>query len=105
MRSGALRHKITIQQPAEAQDASGSVESSWIPFATVSAAYEPQSGKESFTEDQEQATSSIRFRVRYLSGVTPKMRISFDSRLFDILFVKDVGGRRKQLHIMCEEQV
>jgi len=105
MRAGALRHQIIIQSAAEAPDASGSPVEAWSTFATVRAAYEPQSGKESFTEDQEQATANTRFRIRYLSGVTAKMRISFDSRVFDIQSVIDVGGRGKQLHIMCAENV
>ena len=104
MRAGALRHQIIIQSVAETPDASGSPEV-WSTFATVSAAYEPQSGKESMTEDQEQATLTTRFRIRYLSGVTAKMRISFDSRIFDIRSIVDVGGRQKQLHILCGENV
>lgn len=105
MRAGLLRHKITIQQVAEAQDASGSMDEAWSTFVKVWAAYEPQTGKESFTEDQQQAFLTVRFRVRYLSGITPKMRILFDGRYFDILATADVGGRGKQLHIMTRENV
>ncbi len=105
MRAGALRHQIIIQSVIETPDASGSPVEAWSTFATVSAAYEPQNGKESVTEDQEQATLTTRFRIRYMSGVTAKMRISFDSRIFDIRSIVDVGGRQKQLHILCGENV
>ena len=105
MRAGALRHQIIIQSVTEVPDASGSPVESWSTFATVSAAYEPAFGSEGVKEDQEQATVNVKFRVRFLSGVVPKMRVSFDSRLFDIQSVIDVGGRGKQLHLMCVENV
>lgn len=105
MRSGLLRNQITIESVTETQDSAGSPIESWTTYAVVMSAYEPQSGSESFDEDQEQATVKHRFRIRYLSGITPKMRISFDSRIFDIESVINVGGRNKQIHLMAKEHV
>jgi len=105
MRAGLLRHQITIETVSESQDSSGAIVSAWSTHAVVMAAYEPQGGSESFKEDQEQATQSVKFRIRYLAGVTAKMRIVYDGRHFDILSVADVGGRQKQLHLMCSENV
>lgn len=105
MRAGALRQRITIQQAIESQDSSGSVTKVWTTFATIWAAYEPQTGSESFKEDQEQAVMGVRFRTRFKAGITPKMRVSFDGRVFDILSLVDVNGRSKQLHIMTRENV
>lgn len=104
MRSGLLRHSITVQQPVETQDSAGAVVASWVTYADLRAAYEPQSGREGLTEDHVQAFGTVRFRTRYIAGVTPKMRVLFDSRVFNIQSVIDVGGRGKQLHILTEEQ-
>jgi SPP1 family predicted phage head-tail adaptor len=105
MRAGLLRHQITIQTSTVSRDSSGSTIDTWATYAVVMAAYEPQSGSESFKEDQEQATQTVKYRIRFLAGITPKMRVLFDSRVFDILSVIDVGGRNKQLHLVCSEHV
>lgn len=104
MRSGLLRHSITVQQPVETQDATGAVVATWATYAALRAAYEPQSGRESFSEDHPQAFGLVRFRTRWVTGITPKMRVLYGTRVFNILSVVDVGGRGKQLHLMTEEQ-
>lgn len=105
MRAGLLRHVITIEQVTETQDDSGSVVETWATFKKVHSTYEPQSGTESFKEDQQQAFETVKFRIRYLAGITPKMRVSFDGRLFDILSAIDLHGMKKETHLMCREAV
>ena len=105
MRAGLLRHRIVIEQTTESRDSSGSVVNTWTQFATVSSTYEPQSGKEGVTEDHTQATQAVKFRIRYLAGVAPKMRITFGGNIFDILSAVDYLGMRTETHIMCQARV
>lgn len=105
MRTGQLRHKITIQQAAKTSDGFGGWTQTWTNFATVWAAIEPLRGREFFAAAQVQAEQITRIRIRYLAGITPKMRILFDARTFSINTIINVNERNRELHLMCEEMV
>ena len=103
MRAGELRHQIVIQTPTETQNASGSVSTSWGTFATVFADVRPLSSRETFQMDQDVAERTVRFFIRYISGITHKMRISYDSRVFDIRTVINTGARDRSIEIIAVE--
>lgn len=104
MRAGNLCNRVIIQQTTESRDSStGSVINTWGTFATVWAAVEPISGREYFSSQQVNSEITARIRIRYLPGVTSKMRISYDSRLFDIQSVIDIDEQHRELHFMCKE--
>jgi len=105
MRAGRLRHKIEIQRPVETDGSMGSVVSSWQTFTQCRASYEPKTAKETYQANQDFAQSEAMFRTRFVPGVTPKMRLIFDGRTFDILGVIDVYGRGREMQIMCKENV
>jgi SPP1 family predicted phage head-tail adaptor len=102
---GKLRHRITIEQVTETQDIDGSVIETWTTFATAQASIEPVSGREYFAAQSTQAEVTHRIRLRYLSGVTPKMRVNYNSRIFDILSVININERNRELQLMCRESV
>ncbi len=103
MRAGSLRHRITIQQATTTQDAYGEPVPTWATYATRWAAIVPVSGSEADVDGMETAEVRHKFRIRHTSGVRPKMRISYDSRVFEILAVIDVGERGKQMELICQE--
>jgi len=105
VRSGIYRHKITIQQPTESVDAFGQAIKSWSTYAQPFAAVEPLRGREYFASQQFNAEITTRIRLRYLSGVTPKMRVSFDGRIYNIQSIIDVSERNRETHLMCSEGV
>lgn len=105
MRSGKLRHEITIQALTSMQDSYGGQTESWSTFATVRASVEPLQGREYFASQQVQAEVTTRFRIRYLSGVTPKMRVLYDGRTFNVASVINPNERNHELHIMAYEVV
>jgi SPP1 family predicted phage head-tail adaptor len=102
---GKLRHRIAIEQVAETRDADGSVIEGWSAHATVQASIEPISGREYIAAQSTQADVTHRIRLRYLSGITPKMRVNYNSRIFDILSVINVGERNRELQLMCRESI
>lgn len=104
MRGGALRHPIIIQATTESRDAVGSVTDLWATFASVRAEINPSMGKEYFDSARLNAENAAVFRIRYLSGLKTKMRISFDSRLFDIESFIDVRERNREVLILTMEQ-
>ena len=105
MRIGKLRHRITIEQADETRDLDGSVVESWSGFATVQASIEPVSGREYFDSQTTQADLTHRIYLRYVSGVTPKMHVKFNQRIFDILSVINTRERNVELQLMCRENI
>lgn len=100
-----LRHKITLQTATETRDTDGSIINTWADTATVRAAVEPLVGREYWAAQQVNAERTVKFHIWYRSGVTPKMRVSYDSRTFDIKSVINVNERNRELVLMCEEVV
>jgi SPP1 family predicted phage head-tail adaptor len=103
MRSGRLRHQVVIQQVTESQDASGAVVESWAALATVWASIDPIAGNEFFAAKQTMAETTHRIRIRYLSGVVPKMRVLFGSRTFDITEIINFQEKNVELQLMATE--
>lgn len=96
MRAGALRHRITIQQRSG---------SDWEDLASVWAAKEQLSGQENpeLAEQLLQDRELIRFRARYRSDVTHKMRVIWDSRAFDIQRIEELDNTRREMGLLCLE--
>ena len=102
MRSGSLRHSVMIEQQTKAQDSTGSIVVSWEDFAAVRAAIEPIAGREFFSASQVQSSVTTRIRIRYLSGVTPKMRVVHGSDVYDIEAVlPDSRSGLHEMDLMC----
>jgi SPP1 family predicted phage head-tail adaptor len=109
--AGELRHKIVIEQPVEAPDTYGGagVPTAWQTFATVYAALEPGSAREFVSAQQLNAEQTTTIRIRYLVGLTPKMRVRYDdpergARTYDIQGVIDIDERRRHMHLICVER-
>ena len=104
MRAGKLRHRITIEERLETQEATGEPVWEWVPFADVWASIEPISGREFFAAQQVQSTVSTRIRIRHLEGVTQKMRVNYNGRYYAIEAVIRVMERDREIHLMCVER-
>lgn len=102
-RGGTYRHRITIQQRIDVADEFGQPQPTWSTFKQVFAAVEPLNGRELFTANQVEGEVTVRIRMRYLAGVVPSMRVSWDGRLFNVKYVINVGERDKIMQLMCGE--
>lgn len=105
MRAGKLRHPIVIQQASESNNSIGEPIATWTTYAERRASIANPGGGESFGNHQINAEANLNFTLRHLSGVTTKMRVSFDSRVFDILAIRNPMERNKTLILECKEQV
>lgn len=105
MRAGWLRHRITIQTPATVQSASGQVNPGWSDYLSAWASIEPLRGREYMEGRQTQASVDHRVRMRYRAGITPKMQVVFGSRTFQIVSVINVIEGKRELNLMCRENV
>ena len=105
MQIGTLRHLIDIQAYTANRDSFGSEEPEWVHVATVWARITPVSGKEYFASAQVHAEISTKIAIRYVSGITPNMRVVFGTRIFEIISVLQVEERNIELELLCKERV
>ena len=106
MQAGQLRHRVTIQQASESQNSVGEAVKSWASVATVWARVNPLRGTEYLAAMQAKATVDTRITMRKnaFPGLTPKHRIVFGARVFDIEAVIDVDGLGDAMEVSCKEQ-
>lgn len=96
MRAGQLRHQIVIQ----ARDGTG-----WKRYDTIWAAKETVSYREQFEQANQllHDNNMIRFRARYRSDITDKMRVVFCGKYFDIQRVEELDNRWREMSLLCLE--
>ena len=102
-----LNRRITIQSATETQDAHGQPIETWADFAAeLPAQYLPVAGREQFSARQRLAIAVTRFRIRYRTDLTRKMRIVFESQNWDIThFEEEAQHDRRQYMLIYAELV
>jgi SPP1 family predicted phage head-tail adaptor len=106
MKAGNLRHKIIIQQPSETHNpGTGELETTWSTLATVWAEILPLIGKEYWASRQVNAETAGKIRIRFISGLTCKMRIKFGTRIFNITGIINIEERNNEIVIYYSEAI
>ncbi len=94
--------RVTIQPRTETADSYGGQTIVWttnnIPAWAI---MEPQSGREVHAQGQDQSRVDMRITIRYQStikstAIAGKYRISFDSRIFTVLAIKNLDEDMKR---------
>lgn len=101
-----LDARITLQAPVESKgsDYADPQAASYSDVVTVWAAIEPLAGREWFRNQEVGSTAEMRVTIRYLAGVTDKMRIAYGSRVLEIVAPPiNVAEANVQLQLMCRE--
>lgn len=95
---------IEIQQATETIDTNGQAIQTWSRWQRARAKVESVSPSEIFTADRTVSKKVRKFTFRYLDGVTPKMRILYESEYYNILLINELeqGGRHFWLQITGE---
>ena len=107
MNIGFLDRRITFVAPATSRNAYGEVIGSTTDYATVWAALDNKSASSALVQEQENTINRITWRVRSSTttrAVTPKYKIRYDSDLYNILAVQEVG-RNNELHFITERVI
>ena len=103
---GSMRHRMIVQYiKDEPQNSIGETEPTWSELARIKASLDPSGGRETFAAQQMNATVTHVIRCRYFSGLTPKMRILFGERVFNIEVVKNANERNRFYEILAWEEV
>ncbi len=99
-----LRSRITIEQPVDTPDGSGGISRSWQEVAVLWAEILPLRGSERLRAMQLTSNVSHRFRIRFKTGITSAMRISWNSKIFNIQAVLDTRPQSGMLELLAEEE-
>jgi len=103
MQAGLLRKRLTIQSRSTTQDSYGQPALTWTDVDTVWGEIVPVSGSESLTADAVQSSQVHMVTIRYYPGITTKMRIKYNERIFDIKSVLNENERNRTLTLSCLE--
>lgn len=100
MKIGRLRKKVNIQSVSEANDSFGEPVKTWSNFAANRwAEVEQTGGGESFTGSRIIDEKTVVFKMRFVKGITPKMRVVFGNENYDIESVINEGERNRYMRL------
>lgn len=103
--AGGYRNYITIQSVTYTPQSDGSTAETWATQISLWAKIMPLTGREYYSAQQTQAEMTHNFYARYTPSVTPSNRISWNSRIFDILDVVNVEERGVEMILRCKERL
>jgi SPP1 family predicted phage head-tail adaptor len=108
MRSGPLRHRISIQEPVITRTSSGAERVEFVSIGTVWASVEPLRGSETLRSNQVTAEMDTRIRIRWsraVDEITAKWRIEFHGVIYNIKQVAHLGFKHREIEIMASSGV
>ncbi|MFA5376960.1 MAG: phage head closure protein [Dehalococcoidia bacterium] len=103
MRSGDLRHRITLYAPTESRGTSGGIVTTYISIATVWANFREPVGKNYYAAMQEHNEVPAELRIRWRADVNSTWRVGFGNRTFEINQAQDPDGKRREQVLYCKE--
>jgi SPP1 family predicted phage head-tail adaptor len=106
MRAGRLRHYVELQRVSVAADSHGDQSKTWSTIATAWAQVLEMTMRERQSASQTLADADVRVLMRGRSDLrlTPKDRVKFGDRIFDIRGVVDMGGKGIEWQLLCTER-
>ncbi len=115
MKTGDMRHRVQIQRPIETANGFGEMEQNWQTIATRWCAIEGLTAKDAlnvrelFAGGQVQANIDHKVRMRYVPGLTPKMRLQQmpGGRVYHIVGRTNPGEQKAgtEMVVMVREEV
>lgn len=100
---GAMRRRVTLEQPVDAPDGAGGMTRTYAPLANLWARVTPLRGTDQFVGERQELAIAHDVRIRWRAGVTSQMRFALGGRALRILSVRDEDERRRFLICQCEE--
>lgn len=106
MDAGKLRHYVELQRRTTTLDRHGDQVQEWATIGRAWASIEQLSGREfmAATQAMSDITVRIRIRARLDLALTPKDRVRYGARTFDIRHIADWGDRGVEHQLLCVER-
>jgi SPP1 family predicted phage head-tail adaptor len=109
MNPGQFRRRIEIQQLVDGANENGFSNENWQTVRTAWTSIKTMDDRinafDFYSGAREQGKNTIAFTIRYIPGITSRMRVIFNSRIFEILSVVNDGELNKTLTIAGREIV
>lgn len=102
IRAGDLRRRISIQNRSTVKT-SGQEQQTWTEVLSCWAEISPLTGRELIAAQAQVSEVTHEVTIRYRAGITPRMRIVYQGRVFNILFVNDLDTQHRKLVMQCSE--
>jgi len=102
LRCRRQNRKITIQTPTRTANTYGEPIETWTTYAIRWAEIKAQTGSENFNGYQEVNKYPVEFTIRYddvTKNISEKMRVSYNSKTYDIEAVVNYNEQNKEIHI------
>lgn len=100
---GDLRNKIVVESFTNTPDGEGGFTEAWATNSTLWAMIQPRLGNERFFGQRIEENITHIITTRYVSGLDTSMRISFDSRYFQIKSIISPMENKEYLMFLCVE--
>jgi SPP1 family predicted phage head-tail adaptor len=104
MLAGQLKKRIVVEVPTENQDSFGEPIKTWNTYIETWAQIIQLNGSEYIEQKQINVDIDTRIKIRYINGITEKMRIIYNSRIFHIKSVINIEERGKEMLLYCQEK-
>lgn len=101
MNIGRMDRLIEIQYPERTQNEFGEAVDTWTRFARVWAQAVPLRTTERFASAAQRESKVYTFRIRYMRGIGPEMRIVHDSQNYRIIGIAELN-RREGIELTAE---
>jgi SPP1 family predicted phage head-tail adaptor len=103
LRAGKLDKKLILQSQSITRDTFGAEVVTWVNTAQVYASMEQVSGRELYTAQQINAEATTKITIRHRKDITPKMRLVYKERVFDIVKFDNVKEASHTIVLTCKE--
>jgi SPP1 family predicted phage head-tail adaptor len=102
MKIGSMDRKIVIERSSsDTVDAAGAPVVTWATLYRIWAKVVPMSGSEALRLERQMSNQISRFFIRYVPDLDVSDRITYESKNWDILNIREIG-RRESLEITAE---
>ncbi len=105
MSAGSRRTYLTIQHSTATKDGLGADVRNWSEFAKVWAQVSPIKGNETFSGSQFKSEVTHKVKIRFLEGLTTRMRILLNGRVLSIEGITNLYEKNRELEILASENV
>lgn len=101
--AGQLNKQLILQAPSISREADGAEVITWTTLATIWSDITSSGGREFWQAKQINAEISHMVTIRYRDKISPRYRLLYGSRIFQILSVVNADETRTGLQLMCKE--
>lgn len=95
----------TIESLTRTPDGQGGYTVSWSTFATITGFVKPAPRGEGQLDSYLKSLTNKIFMFEYVAGITPEMRINYDSKVYNIRSIDSVMDQDIWITLVGEEQV